>query len=642
MSETFNLEEFEEYKLDPTFNGIIKSVEDNNIEFKQLPENDKYMAMYLMMSGKADAVEGLWDVVYKRRIPSPKEFLTVEYIGPFADLIYPKWREVFINMFSDTSKVKEGVFTGCIGAGKSTMAMLCHFYNLYRINSLRHPQLVLGSGPNKAMIMQLMSLTLDKASSTLLDGVREFLNSSTHYRKIPKRKLFNELTPLELANPIVPYLDTGTGSTIEFPNTVRIKIGSTDTHGIGEDLFAVHMDEIDFKIARTVDQVFDSYAQLTERIRSRFLGQRFTLSTLVSSITKQTGAMNNYIKNITPDDKETIVCSYAIWDIKYPGLFEKHGYFYAMRGTKKHPSKIMDELEMESIDKGDLDPDAGCDFIKIPNNYKKDFEQNIERSLMNLAGVASSSDERPFDDLSTVEDENLAPIVDVIARLRSTEPLWRQLPAQLFIKTPEGKRLKRCPDAKRYMHLDLATTGYAGLSIVHKEMSREFNRIMYVVDFAINVSSPDSISYESIQSFVCDLVQIFGIRLEVLTADQYQSTGMLQFFEKAGIAKKVGRLSVDRTSIPYNTFGSIVSENLFKCGLLHVLKEQLENLAINQGKPYMPPNMRKDVADTVCGGVYNAFSNASDIPVDFYEDLSRDKTRPIEEILPEGFEEFND
>ena len=1089
---SFNKEDFEKYKQDPTFLGLIQSVEEQDDRFKELPEDDKYMAMYLLVSNQADAIDGFSEVVYKRPIPTPEEFLTKRYIGQFADLIYPKWKEVFLEAFSENARTKELVLTGCIGAGKSTMAMLCHFYNLYRINSLRYPQLVMGSSPTKWMVMQLMSLSLDKAGSTLLDGIKEFLRSCKDYKEIPKRKNFKLLTQEELADSCVPWVDMG--DRIVFPDKVAVRIGSRDEHGIGEDLFSVHMDEIDFKKVHSVDQVFNSYAQLTERIRSRFLGQKFTLSTLVSSITKQTGAMNKYIQGVDPNDKETTVCGFAIWEIKYPGLFEKHGYFYAMRGTRTHPSKIMEESEKALIDKDQLEAPPGCRYIKVPANYRKDFSTNIERALMNLAGVASSVDEKPFDDLTTIEDMMLAPIGEVSAPLKSDTPLWKQLPASLWINTPQGVRLARCPSAPRYMHCftgdtevqlinnshksfeellkdynsgvnnytycwnnskgwslgrisnvfiskkvntvlrltldngeeikctkdhlimkrdgtyskagdlckgdslmpiyfdknniicnntgnhisnichtiykttnklngkfyigkhstnnindgylgsgkyitnsinkygkenfgkeilfvelnesdaynierslvttdlvnndlsynlteggrgggsfnfkrlwenksfreimsansrklmnnnwlntgfveklkpiqarigkinitnynksdnhrktssencknkksgflsyneqslykirsnngiatggenfkkkwqdsefinkmksvscengkitcelfnsdinirekqllgkslkliiekgikylnesiyencrkenfarykralslgyilkryntfecfineinskfdenliykrnhkitkietlildkeipvydltvdninndhnftlksgvvvhncDLADTGEAGISMVHKERSKVSGGVMYIADFIIKVTSPNRISLESIQKFISDLNEIFAINIRKITADQYQSTGMLQFLEKNRIAEKVERLSVDRHRTQYDVLSSLISEGLFKCGKEKFLKEQLENIFIANNKPFSTPGMRKDVADTCCGSVYNAHSDQSDQPVFYWEDLS--KPKDVEEEIPEGFEEL--
>jgi len=501
---------------------------------------------------------------------------------------------------------------------------------------LENGLVVHNSSPTKWMVMQLMSLSLDKAGSTLLDGIKEFLRSCKDYREIPKRKNFKLLTPEELANPCVPWVDMG--DRIVFPDKVAVRIGSRDEHGIGEDLFSVHMDEIDFKKVHSVDQVFNSYAQLTERIRSRFLGQKFTLSTLVSSITKQTGAMNKYIQGVDPNDKETTVCGFAIWEIKYPGLFEKHGYFYAMRGTRTHPSKIMEEAEKELIDKDQLEAPPGCRYIKVPANYRKDFSTNIERALMNLAGVASSVDEKPFDDLTSIEDLMLAPIGEVSAPLKSDTPLWKQLPASLWINTPQGIRLARCPSAARYMHLDLADTGEAGISMVHKERSKVSGGVMYIADFIIKVTSPNRISLESIQKFVSDLNELFGINIRKITADQYQSTGMLQFLEKNRIAEKVERLSVDRHRTQYDVLSSLISEGLFKCGKEKFLKEQLENIFISNNKPFATQGMRKDVADTICGSVYNAHSDQADQPVFYWEDLS--KPKDVEEEIPEGFEEL--
>jgi len=221
------------------------------------------------------------------------------------------------------------------------------------------------------------------------------------------------------------------------------------------------------------------------------------------------------------------------------------------------------------------------------------------------------------------------------APLKGETPLWRQIPSSFYVRTPEGLRVSRYPNVYRYMHLDLADTGQAGISIVHKERSIG-DKVLYVADLILRVNSPNRISFEALFQFVIDLVQVFHIKFSKITADQYQSTAFLQMCETRHLADNVEKLSVDRDAADaYATWSNIIADDAFKCGPCDYMKEEMSNIFFDKNKPYVSVG-RKDVSDSVCGSVFNAAKNPLDYPAVIFEYANREWNSDKISI-PKGF-----
>ena len=617
------------------FKILYKRIEESNARFRDLPETYKTAAMAIALSGKRGVIPSLETYVFRRKIPSMAEFLSLQYV-PTVSHFYDSekgspWRTDLIKIFSSESAVLEWILTGAIGTAKTSNSLLAHFYNLYRINSLREPQHTLGSDPGKSMNLQLITVSLDKARA-MIDKMKTFLDACPYYEAIKEVDEVNNFrVPEGVMIDKIPYvLDK---YAIYLPNKIKVVTGSRATHAIGDDLFGGSLDEAEFHGGvKGAEKAMDLYSQILERIRSRFVLQRFTLMTLVSSIMHDTGVIVAHLKSaVQSKDVRTHVSQFNIWEVKQPRLLEQ-GWFQVLRGNRRYPSKILTKEEHEQEERGEFVMPSGCKLIKVPNLYRKDFEMKIEQSLRNLAGEYTIQDDKPFDEVDNCEDLNLCPVFTITAPLEATEPLIDQIPAAALSQYPDGKRLKRYPDTLRYVHWDLADTGEGGVAVVHKERDRAAEKTVYVVDFAARIVSPNRISFEKVEQLGLDLLDKLRLRVFRLTADQYQSVSFLQKMQTSRVAKHVGKFSVDKNLIPYNVMANLVAENSVKCGKMGLLQEQLMNLYFADGKPYS--RTRKDVADALCGALYHASENADDMPVNFYSTTHI----PIASFLPEKWE----
>jgi hypothetical protein len=244
---------------------------------------------------------------------------------------------------------------------------------------------------------------------------------------------------------------------------------------------------------------------------------------------------------------------------------------------------------------------------------------------MNLAGQASMGTEIPFDDLSKVEDKDLCSILYVSAPLGNANqtipaPLREQLPRNLFLATPEGYRWKRYPAATRYGHVDLAAVSSTGLAVVHKELSRT-GKIIYVADLVLRITSPNRINLESVKELIIDLRDYYGLSFKTFTADQYQSEQLLQKLTSIGFAETVEVLSVEKTRTPYDVLSNVVATDCLKVGMMRDLKRELESIYFENNKIFKQQleNSHADMADALCGAVFNSVQSLYDVPMNVYE-----------------------
>ena len=603
------------------FQEKVEYLNRTSTRFRDLPEDKKLFALAIHFLGKQGGMETeLNRFLFTRPIPTVEEFLTDTYIGPMAHYYRTDtpWKQELREVFSPDSVVLEWVITGAIGTAKSSVSCLAHFYNLFRVTSLRNPQLTMGSDATKSMTLQLMTVSKAKAAETLLNRFIELLASCSFFQEVPYEKDFGDF--VGDYSHITPYKIRRSDGEILFKNSIRIASGSREIHAIGSDLFGATLDEAEFRggsSLKVIEGVFELYSQLLERIRSRFRSSRYILITLVSSITNERGVIASYIKDSEKvKDQRKRISQYSIWDIKTPN-YDRKNMFCVFRGNRRHPSRVMSDEEKDKWKSGDFVVPSNCEVLEVPGTYKSEFIINVERSLRNLAGKYTITDEIPFDHLDGCVDSSLCSQLDLVCPLGPSPSLLEQLPMESMRMTPIGKRLARFPNAYRYAHGDLADTGTAGITVLHKEVGDD-GRVMYVVDLCLRIQSPDRISFEKVTQFAIDLREKMGVRFYSFTADSYQSTSFLQKLATSNVAEVVKVVSVDRNIIPYNNLATVIAEGSLKMGEMRVLRKELESIYYHRGKPVVQGDGRKDVADSIAGAVFGASLNQNDLPVNPY------------------------
>lgn len=414
-----------------------------------------------------------------------KNIIKLEKSTPVYDITVPKTHNFCLG--------NRVVVHNSIGCAKTSTAVVSQFYNLFRLTSLRTPQLTMGSAPNKPMVLLLFGITLTKSARTILAQFRSLLESSKYFHKVKKKAQFDDVL-LQSGNTVVPYVETS--GIIEFPNSIMITFGSQIQHSIGEDLFGCIFDEAEYRLASTSEVTTDLYLEVSKRIQSRFIGKRFIMVNLVSSIRNEFGVIAQYIKNGGAGKEFTRISSFNMWEFQAScGKLPKEALtklFYVMRGTKTHPSKILDEVDSKRYETGEFKIPPGCEVLSIPTVYYDKFKLGVNKSLMDIAGVSIQTMDTPFDDLEGIQDKNLMPIITIEAPLMSDEPLVQKLPKDQFIETPYGMKLRRYPEVKRHIHCFTGDTKILqadGSSISFKELLDANIKKLEVLSYDFNRKS---------------------------------------------------------------------------------------------------------------------------------------------------------
>lgn len=94
--------------------------------------------------------------------------------------IFPYWENKLKEIFPDniTTAYNTIIFTGAIGLGKSTIAVICLLYLLYRLLCLKDPYLYYGLQPIDKITISLMNITIENAKGVALDKMNQMILQS--------------------------------------------------------------------------------------------------------------------------------------------------------------------------------------------------------------------------------------------------------------------------------------------------------------------------------------------------------------------------------------------------------------------------------------------------------------------------------
>ena len=99
--------------------------------------------------------------------------------------LFPYWEEKLKEIFptNTTTAYNTLIFTGAIGLGKSTIAVICQLYMLYRLLCLKDPYLFYGLQPIDKITISLMNITIENAKGVALDKMNQMILSSEWFMK---------------------------------------------------------------------------------------------------------------------------------------------------------------------------------------------------------------------------------------------------------------------------------------------------------------------------------------------------------------------------------------------------------------------------------------------------------------------------
>ena len=601
-----------------------------------LPADERHLLKAMLYEEQRGRSEIANECYAKRYKTVPVDMATFiddpYYLGESCQTLYPVLRRKLIEIFEPGSHYREVILGGGTGVGKTTCLSIIMCRLLYEISCLVNPQASYGLSPGSELSIALVSKNLIVCRQVLKSSIDNKVELSPYFQEHFKPEMRTEATL--------------------FPSNVQIIVSSyVAERTIGSNCFAASLDETDFvrskkqqirtsdgqqKSLAHFDLAEKAYRSLERRIKSRFVqasGDLPGMIVMVSSANTVGGFIERRMASAY-SDPSVYAMELCTWEIKPPGTFSGKR-FKVLCGGSSLRSRILGEGE--EIDIATLPDEARV--IHVPEEYRVDFESNLEDSIREIAGVpttAISAFIQRTEMIRACVDTSRVHPADKQS-WKFGDPLtiyWHQLSRMGSRRLPGGYEEEawaplRNPKALRYCHIDTSLSGDAtGICIAHIERWVDVVRRTpagehytdkaphFVIDFVLQVRPPhgEQIQLADIRALVYDFMK-HGFSLIGFSCDQFQSADTIQAMKRRGVAAEI--LSVDTSMAPYEALRSAIYEKRIELYDHAPLMAELRALEHDRlrGKVDHPIAGGKDVSDAVAGCISGLLKKVSRAPL---------------------------
>lgn len=483
--------------------------------------------------------------------------------------VFPYWEETMEKIFPDPlkpAKYNTLALTGAIGLGKSFMAVLCMLYELYRMMCLKNPYTYYGLQPIDKITFAVMNITLEASRGVAWDKLQQLLQSSEWFME---RGTISGTSDI-VWNP---------------PKGIELITGSLPRHILGRAVFCAFIDEVSFQpnadIKAQIEKAKEIVNAASIRMQSRFMkgNKNPTLLIIASSKRTEQSYMETFIaRKKKLESKTTYVVDEPQWIIRTDK--DSKEKFYVAVGNKFLESTIVPLSATEEDLR--IYRDRGYSLLKVPIGYYEQFEEDIEKSLQDIAGYSTTSSSRYISGVRLKEtkhsDYQNAFTQDIIETGNGVGDDVQYYDYFDLNRIPYGMKEKPL-----YIHLDMSIsgdkTGLAGVWIKgttpHKEGQPDSKDGVYQVAFSVSIKAPKGtqISFAKNRQFIKWLREQ-GFNIKLVSFDTFQSYDTGQELQNAGFNTEITSVDkcTDHICLPYQFFKSVIYEKRLilydKCDLL--------------------------------------------------------------------------
>lgn len=511
-----------------------------------------------------------------------------------AETVYNFTVDRLHNFTLSCGAVSHNCVTGCIGAGKTSFAIMGAMYDLYHVCLLREPQRKYKLLRTTRILFSLVTATKDLASAVMANQMLDVIAASPFFtsRFMPKKgeKLDEDM----------------------FPHHVGVGFGSRGGHNLGKAVIGAIIDEANFQEA-VANQAVKNYETITRRMSSRFKLKNGSLPCrrwLVSSRNSDSSFLESHIEAVKNNPK-VLVLAPAIWDVqKEKGIYSGKTFPVFIGTNTQQPMICTTEKEVE---------DHAGYIIEVPDVYREEFEENLPGSLMDLAGVANRSS------MSLIYNVEKWVACQCLDNAISKDEITLSIDGVDKIMDYMAKEL---PKHNYYVHLDGALKGDRfgfAMSAIEKQMTvsgrnlltgeqtlRLSPSLITPIAFGIKARPGSEVPLWKVRQFLLDL-RNKGVCIMQVSTDGFQSADMRQMLEKMGFNVKY--VSVDTTKDPYLKFASNINHGLMKVPKSPILDFEVRHLENRDKKIDHPDKVMvngryvkgsKDIADAVSASQHEA------------------------------------
>lgn len=488
---------------------------------------------------------------------------------------------------------ERAMLTGAIGIGKTTFASIALPYMAHWVLCLKNPQDYFGLLDGSRIAFMQMSTSEQQAAEVVFGDIFARIKHSPWFVKN------------------YPYDEKFTKQ-IRFPKDIWILPGdSRETTFEGYNILGGILDEMDsHKVTADKDYADVGYDTIHSRIASRFpiftedgeeAGHKGLLI-CIGQMKKASGFAAKKYKEFLKDDR-AYVLRMTIW--------ESFGWQRYTRPDGTRNSFWYDIQRKQIIPTAVVEMVKNSKLIEVPNAYRKDFENNPEKALRDLAGIPPEVND-PFISLTHKID---------ICREKWIEKHGDQSPVKpnpTRIEFEDWFRANGDP-RKRHIHIDLATSGDGdalGMAMGHVDRVVEVENELkpyIILDALMRVKAMPGteIFISDIRRIIYTLKEDFGFKIISVSMDGFQSTDTLQQLRKKRYMADY--LSVDKSTLPYEDLREAIYEERIEFPKYLTYKNkgdtEMEEIAVRElqqltdtGKKIdHPEGGSKDIADAMAG-----------------------------------------
>ena len=568
--------------------------------------------------GESKTYEDIWLADYKEIPVDIDTFINDDrYLGRTnrnGEAVYPFWKDTMREIFNNGNKYEEIFFTGATRIGKSSTAVTCTAYMLYKLMCLRDPQEYFGKKDISKFSVLFFNITKDLAKGVAFRELNDTLRVSPW---------FCEHGTFSKSERNFYYIPEG--------DKVVLDYGSDAAHALGQQVFVGFCDELNFSragvkdVTKAKEHMQDLYNTVSARVKGTFRmnGEVYGKLFAVSSKRSDSDFMELYMQNqIESGAGEHMYISDAPqWEVLPQSMFSNKKFYIAIGDRHKKGFVVEDDVAKNDVALEEL-KNQGYTLLQPPIDMRPEFVADFDIALRDLAGISVPGTLSFITQdvlTSCINNYRKNPFYNDILQIGTKDNFTIE---EFFHKSEIDDRLRRMP---LYIHLDLSKntdrTGISGSCISGRIDTDVDGRVIsqpkftHIFSVAIEAPRGDKIPYAKITNFICWL-RDNGFNIGGISRDQFQSEYMAQLLEAQGF--DVSTLSLDRTPDGYLSLRSILLENRVDMLDVKLLQDELIHLQRDSisGRVDHPIGGSKDVSDSFAGSIWNCMLDNPGVPVE--------------------------
>ena len=487
-----------------------------------------------------------------------------------------------------------------LGTGKSYSLVLSALYKLCTLTCFKKPHLLFKNlDPQFPVFLYLISAKPAITKAQIYQPVRDIVDTCKYFQKYTNYNKQLE-SSLEFDNKII--LKSAHSNNATSLLSLAVLWGVIDEANFFETV--QNSKRADYG-EREYNQVKKLFETLLQRYSSRFVTDVISYGGIevVSSPLHE----DDFVSWVHEQAKKgAFKDSYRYrsnkkWDVVPLNTYDREGYFWYVPHSQAEASKIYETKE-----------EAPEHSYKIPKIYLTEFIINPIAAQRNHLGIRSKGISPFFvlqNKITECMDEKYFGITCKHNYVLGSQDGYPTIVKSRIVNN-------KLP---RFIHVDLSYSGdrcgiamchVTGAKIGYDVNNKAVKLPTFKVDFSITIEPNESnqLDISKVREFIQHLQEL-GFRIKVVSYDQFQSQESITILNSRGIY--CIKTSVDRTSDPYDNLLGIVNTarvEFTNNELLYEELSRLEKINLTQGKYKIdhPPNFSKDIADAVCGCIWNA------------------------------------